>query len=699
MTDDARPPRPGAPGAADPAVGPVLRSAAVSSATRLALTSSLPAFASLPGPALERLAGELREERYPVGAVVLTEDDVGDRFYLVVDGRAEVSTRRPDGAVVLATVGPGETFGEIALLRASHQRAATITALTDLVLLSLGADDFHHTLRSFPAVASRFSEIADTLLRMNFLKQATPFASLNASRMRRLAARLQEVTVSVGDTVIRQGEPGDTCYVVRSGAVEVLQATDGASERRLAMLHRGALFGEGALLTDAPRNASVRAVEPTELLALRRADLMEAIAEEPDAGLALADLVRIRDRPRRADGIVSVQQSTIDRETITILKDPSRGAYYRLSAEGWFLWQRLDGEHTLRDLTVEYFLHFKALAPHVIVELVGGLARAGFVRTRAVRADVLPWAGRAPAWQRWALRARGVMEWNWTWRGVDRLAARLYAGGAYLLYTRPGLLLLAIIGVGGLIAFFSTTRSVLHAEKLGGLLLLFLIPARLCSVVLHEGAHALTTKAFGRTVGGAGVGWYWFGPIAFVDTSDMWLAARGPRIAVSLAGACADVVLAGAASLVALVIPSPAAGAVLWQFALLSYLAVLINSNPLLEYDGYYVLTDLLDRPNLRHRALLWIGRDMVPALRSRRLAGLHGHRLEVLYGFATLLYVGVLVALTVVLYRLLLEDWLSARISPWAAAGLVWALAAAVVAVVAAAVVSDLRGVGMRHP
>lgn len=68
-----------------------------------------------------------------------------------------------------------------------------------------------------------------------------------------------------------------------------------------------------------------------------------------------------------------------------------------------------------------------------------------------------------------------------------------------------------------------------------------------------------------------GIGWYWFGPVAYVDTSDMWLEGRWPRIAVSIAGPYANLVLGGLAALVA---------------------------------DGYHVLSDLLDRPNLRPRAL-----------------------------------------------------------------------------------------------
>src|SRR5215211_7403193 len=58
---------------------------------------------------------------------------------------------------------------------------------------------------------------------------------------------------------------------------------------------------------------------------------------------------------------------------------PTDNATHRLSPAGWFVWQRLDGEHTLRDLTSEYMATYEASASHAVVEVVVGLVAAGFV--------------------------------------------------------------------------------------------------------------------------------------------------------------------------------------------------------------------------------------------------------------------------------------------------------------------------------
>jgi putative peptide zinc metalloprotease protein len=408
----------------------------------------------------------------------------------------------------------------------------------------------------------------------------------------------------------------------------------------------------------------------------------------------MLEMLRLRDRPRRAPGVQVHHRATATGETITTLKDPKRGTYYRLSPGGWFVWERLDGEHTLRDLTLEYLTEFKSFAPQAVAETVGGMAEAGFAEGLKPASGVLEDATRPTRGQRATAAARSILEWHTSVRGVDAPLTRLYRGGVRLLYTRPGQTVLAVMALAGLFAFvlgIENLGTALEESQAGGWLLLFWIPATLLAIAIHEAGHAFTTKHFGREVPRVGVGWYWFGPIAYVDTSDMWLAGRRERIAVSLAGPYADLVTGGLAALVAWFVPDAVLSAALWQFALVSYIGVFVNLNPLMEFDGYYILSDLLDRPNLRPKALAWLGHELLPALRTP--GGLKGHRLELLYGLASVLFIAFSAALTVVLYRLILQDWLSGLLNGTVAAGVAWALAAAVVVLAVAGVAGELRG------
>lgn len=370
----------------------------VSPGKRLELLAGVPAFSHLPAPVLEELASRLTEERIRPSDRVVVEGETDDRLYLIVEGRAEASTTGPSGIVPLAALGPGELFGELSLLEAGSIRQATVTAVEPLVLLGLRAACFRRTLDAHAEGRSAFEKLADDLLVTKLLKQASPFSTLDGERLRRLAARLERLDVSTGETIIRQGEAGEECYVLRSGRVEVLARGAQGDERILATLDPGSLFGEAALLTDGPRNATVRAIEPCTLLALRRTDLLEVLGEHRQTRERMLELVRMRDRPRRVRGIEVHHRTTITGETITTLKDARRDTNHRLSPAGWFVWQRLDGEHTLRDLTSEYLATHEASESHAVVEAVVGLVAAGFVEGVKPSPDVI--AEEPTIWQR-----------------------------------------------------------------------------------------------------------------------------------------------------------------------------------------------------------------------------------------------------------------------------------------------------------
>ena len=110
---------------------------AVVPARRIELLLANPIFAPLPPAAIEHLAAKLFPRVVSAGDVVFRQGDAGDLFYLVDDGRCEIAI---DGEKV-ADAWPGESFGEIALLR-DVPRTATVTAAEDTSLLALDRDEF-----------------------------------------------------------------------------------------------------------------------------------------------------------------------------------------------------------------------------------------------------------------------------------------------------------------------------------------------------------------------------------------------------------------------------------------------------------------------------------------------------------------------------------------------------------------------------
>jgi CRP-like cAMP-binding protein len=620
-------------------------------------------FRSFSPDTLDALAANAYRETAAKGTVVISEGAAGSDAYVVIEGRLEVSIAgKDDAALPVAVLGPGELFGEVAIVAGGERRTASVVALTACTLLRIDGTAFAAAVAGDPHVRTQLEAAAARMAIGRFIKSATVLSDLPPAALADLAERVTVRHAGAGEVVIRKGEPGEECFLVRSGELDVIDG-EGEAERRLARLRPGMLFGEAALLTGAPRNATVRAVGDVDLLVLRRADVIGAMTAESAIAIQLRDLMQARSRPLRRPNIERHERVTADGNAIVTLKDAARGTYFRLSREGAFVWERLDGEHTLRDLTMELYLAYNELVPDVVMDIVRRLALDDFVEIERIDSGVAGAPGRRHTFMR---RLRAVMEWSFTLKNCDGFFTAVYERAGRHLYSRAGGTLTALIAAGGFAAFLAMAQrsagTLLHAatvERVG----LALVPLALLAIVLHEIGHGVAAKAAGARINRVGLGWYWLRPILFVDTSDAWLANRAQRMLVDAGGILINLILAGGAGFIALLAPNATVAAVAWVFALWSYVAVLRNLNPLLEYDGYYLLMDALERPNLRGTSLGWIATGLPAALRSG--TSLRGHRLEILYALGAVLYIVAITAWTLFAFKFTAQGWVARVVPP----------------------------------
>jgi NTE family protein len=121
--------------------------------------------------------------------------------------------------------------------------------------------------------------------RSDFLRAVPILAGISQALRSQIADHARWVNLTAGEWLFRQGEAGDSLYVVRTGRLEVvLEHPETAAVRQLG---RCAVVGELALLTASPRSASVRAVRDTELLCLGREDFAALLRSEPEFAVAL----------------------------------------------------------------------------------------------------------------------------------------------------------------------------------------------------------------------------------------------------------------------------------------------------------------------------------------------------------------------------------------------------------------------------
>jgi cAMP-dependent protein kinase regulator len=201
-----------------------------------------------------QVLGALQERSIPkAGIKVISQGDVGDYFYVVESGCFDIfvnaSGKLEPGADGLggkvATVGPGGSFGELALMY-NAPRAATVVSTEPSMLWALDRVTFRRILMDAAFTRRRMYE--------GFLGEVPLLATLLPYERSKVADALEEVKFKAGATIIAEGEPGENFFIVESGTAEVYKRGEKGCVKTYA---KGDYFGELALLNDAPRAASV----------------------------------------------------------------------------------------------------------------------------------------------------------------------------------------------------------------------------------------------------------------------------------------------------------------------------------------------------------------------------------------------------------------------------------------------------------
>jgi uncharacterized protein YhbP (UPF0306 family) len=119
------------------------------------------------------------------------------------------------------------------------------------------------------------------------------FADLPPSAIDTITALLHSATAEPGEVIVREGNPADKFFIVVDGEAEVVRG-EGAQAETVATLGPGHFFGEIAIMRDAPRSATVRAVKPTRLLAMERDTFRDLVAQSLGTTAEFDQVIRAR---------------------------------------------------------------------------------------------------------------------------------------------------------------------------------------------------------------------------------------------------------------------------------------------------------------------------------------------------------------------------------------------------------------------
>ncbi|KAL6721447.1 hypothetical protein ACLMJK_000550 [Lecanora helva] len=200
--------------------------------------------------------GALVEKPIPAKDIkVITQGDAGDYFYVVERGVFDIYVN-PSGHVLpgpdgmgqkVNSIGPGGSFGELALMYNAPRAATVVSTEKESTLWALDRVTFRRILMDSAFQRRRMYE--------SFLEEVPLLSTLTLYERSKIADALDTQKFAPGETIIKEGDPGEAFYILESGEAEVYKNETGS--QILKEYKKGDYFGELALLDDKPRAASV----------------------------------------------------------------------------------------------------------------------------------------------------------------------------------------------------------------------------------------------------------------------------------------------------------------------------------------------------------------------------------------------------------------------------------------------------------
>jgi len=346
-----------------------------------------------------------------------------------------------------------------------------------------------------------------------------------------------------------------------------------------------------------------------------------------------------------------------------VVKDPLALRYYQLGDEEHFVWSLLTGRVTLAALCRDFAARFapRQLSLEEAQRFVGQLIQQGLVVGDVVGSSSAM-SKRRDSQQRWqrfssltnvlAIRFRGV--------DPDRWLSRLLPWCGWI-FSSASALTGGLVILSALLLWLTHFTEFAHRwpEEVAQWTVtdLWSLAVVLAGVkVLHELGHGLACKRFGGEVHELGVMLLVFTPCLYCNVSDAWLLpSRWRRIVISAAGMWVEAVLASVAAwLWWMSEPGWFHGLCLQVVFICGLSTLVFNLNPLLRYDGYFILSDLWDVPNLGQQSWTELRRTAWTSLTGETLPSRPGvtSRMRLglwLYGLASVAY--RLLVLTVILW------------------------------------------------
>ncbi|MCB2106309.1 MAG: cyclic nucleotide-binding domain-containing protein [Rhodobacteraceae bacterium] len=207
------------------------------------------------------------------GETVFNRNDYTNTFFTILRGEVGIQLN-PNDSSIMVKLPPGAFFGEMGLI-SGRRRTATVVATKDCVLLETPRRTMLKLIQSVDSVRRTLDQTAIGRQVQTHLAPGVPLEALKD-----LVENAEIVRFKPGETIFRQGDQGDDMHLIRSGSCTVSMRVAGR-DIVMSYVPSGNYIGEMALLSDAPRSATVKAAHATETIRIKGDTFKELLDNQP----------------------------------------------------------------------------------------------------------------------------------------------------------------------------------------------------------------------------------------------------------------------------------------------------------------------------------------------------------------------------------------------------------------------------------
>ena len=236
-----------------------------------------PLFSALDKQAFEEVVKKLDLRWVSAAETVVREGEQGDSMFVVVQGVVNVM----HGDKVIAAIGEGAFFGEMALVTDSP-RLASVVAAKDGLLFEIHRARLDEIAGAHPSVGKVIAAFYQDRLLANVLRASPVFRPLSDAERHRVGEKFVRHSLPPQTVLLEQGKPGAGFCVLLRGKCEVFHEGSKGEQLPLPQLKEGDIFGEISLLLESPCTATVRTLSFCEVLELPRDDFKRLVLPNPE---------------------------------------------------------------------------------------------------------------------------------------------------------------------------------------------------------------------------------------------------------------------------------------------------------------------------------------------------------------------------------------------------------------------------------